>query len=56
MASFGAQIAARNNAGFGEEDDMDYGDAKAVALVQMKGAPERILALCDRYLFNDERL
>jgi len=35
-------------------DDMDVRDADAVALVQMKGAPERILDLCDRYMINDE--
>jgi len=33
-------------------DNMDDGANKA--LVQMKGAPERILNLCDRYLFEDE--
>jgi len=37
-------------------DDVDIGDADAVALVQMKGAPERILDLCDRYLMDDEVL
>jgi len=34
-------------------DDIDN-DKEKRALVQMKGAPERILKLCDRYLFEDE--
>jgi len=33
-------------------EDFEVGDK--LALVQMKGAPERILALCDRYLFEGE--
>ena len=37
-------------------EDMDVADCDAVALVQMKGAPERILALCDRYMFEDQVL
>jgi magnesium-transporting ATPase (P-type) len=31
-------------------------DADKLPLVQMKGAPERILKLCDRYVFEDEVL
>jgi len=36
--------------------DATFDDEKTerLALVQMKGAPERILALCDRYAFDDE--
>ena len=36
------------------EQKMDDNDCENRAIVQMKGAPERILALCDRYLFEDE--
>ena len=37
-------------------DDVDVGDYDAVALVQMKGAPERILNLCDRYFYDGDVL
>merc|ERR1719249_397975 len=37
-------------------DDVDIGDYDEVPLVQMKGAPERILALCDRYFYEGEVL
>ena len=36
------------------EEKMDNTDCQKRALIQMKGAPERILKLCDRYLFEDE--
>jgi len=35
-----------------DEEKVESGDK--LSLVQMKGAPERILALCDRYWFNGE--
>jgi len=35
-------------------EEMELGDCNAVGLVQMKGAPERILDLCDRYMFEDQ--
>jgi magnesium-transporting ATPase (P-type) len=35
-------------------DGFENTEGEKLALVQMKGAPERILALCDRYVFEDE--